>query len=123
MEGRPLTKPPLHGSLSRMRRIILLALGFALFISGGLLLWEAHMLGFPDGNISEVDRVLLPYNLLLASGLVAFGFLTLVCAALSPARLPAKFWWSGCACFTIFFWARGPYEEYLAKFLMTSSGG
>jgi len=67
-----------------MRRIIPLALGFAFSISGGLLLWEAHMPGFPDRNISEVDRVLLPYNLL-----VAFGFLTLVCAALSLACLPA----------------------------------
>ena len=101
-----------------MRRIIPLALGFAFSISGGLLLWEAHMPGFPDGNISEVDRVLLPYNLL-----VAFGFLTLVWAALSLACLPAKFWWSGCVCFTIIFWVCGPYEEYLAKFLMTSSGG
>ena len=119
----PLTKLHLPDNLSRMHRIFLLILSLIFFVSGSLLLWEAKLLGFPDGHIADVDRVLLPYDLLVASGLIAFGFWTLVCAVKSPVNLLEKSWWSGCACLVIVILARWPYEAYLATFLMTSAGG
>ena len=81
------------------------------------------MLGFPDGFISEVDRVLLPYDLLFAASLIAFGLWTLVRAVRSATDHSSRLWWAGCVGLVIVFGARWPYQAYLATFLMTNAGG
>ncbi len=97
--------------------------GGVLIAFGGLLFVETRSLGFPDGYISDVDRVLIPYDYVLAIWAIFLGISALGVAVRKANGKLVAIWWAALCLGIVGFAGRFPYEAYLSTFLATSAGG
>lgn len=106
-----------------MKRALFFVLGLFVAICSGYQHWIVNTRGFPDGYIPEVDRVLIPYDLAIAYLLLSIGLWTVIHTIFWPSQRPPWVWWAALILVAAAYVARSPYENYLATFLLSSSGG
>ena len=116
MIGKQLTKRTLLQSGA-------VIVGGGLIACGAFLFVETRGLGFPDGHISDVDRVLIPYHYALAVWAVSLGLMAFISIIRDMSGKPTKIWWAALLLGVAAFAAKSPYKAYLATFLASSSGG
>ncbi|MEP3637718.1 MAG: hypothetical protein ABJN14_10705 [Paracoccaceae bacterium] len=97
--------------------------GAALIGFGVLQFAGTNGLGFPDGHISDVDRVLIPYDYAVAIWTVLLGISAFVLAVGNPKKGILKTWSVAFLFAAAALLVRPIYAAYLATFLAASAGG
>ena len=116
MNGMQFTKHPLAKGLAFIAGASLIGFGVLQFV-------ETNGLGFPDGHISDVDRVLIPYDYAVAIWTMLLGISAFVMTFLEANKALVITWWVALFFGTTVLLIRPTYATYLATFLATSAGG
>ena len=116
MVGKQITKHLLAKGLVFFAGAALIGFGVLQFV-------ETNGLGFPDGHISDVDRVLIPYDYAVAIWTVLLGFAVFVLAFREANKTAVKMWWIAFLFAATALLVRPIYAAYLATFLAASAGG
>lgn len=103
---------------------VLSALTSAALVAAGLLIWlTASSAGFPDGHLTEVERVMAPL-------LQTATWITTLCGAALLATTTRRPEWlrrwhpvAAIAFLALLFIAHGQYTAYLKTFLNSGQGG
>ena len=116
MNGMQFTKHPLAKGLAFIAGASLIGFGVLQFV-------ETNGLGFPDGHISDVDRVLIPYDYSVAIWALLLGISAFVMAFREANKTAVKMWWIAFLFAATALLVKPIYAAYLATFLAASAGG
>lgn len=109
--------------MSLTKRLAGLTIAAAMIVAALAMFRAIDMAGFPDGDVRDVQRALIPIDATIAFTLGMFGLLTAYFAFWKPARLFKFRWWFVVVVLAVSWLGRMGYLHYLRTFLDYGQGG